>query len=85
MHFAESIEGPWRIYAGALESALGDGYTAAVVVVQRVGAGRELWRDDSLACGHRWPSAEAALRYALTKARQVIRELPVGAGAQTTG
>jgi hypothetical protein len=72
MRFQEVVEGEWHIYAGALESPRGDGYTAAAVV-QRSGSTRELWRDDSLACGHRWPSAEEALRYALGKARAIIR------------
>jgi hypothetical protein len=74
MHFQETVEGEWRIYAGALESPLGDGYTAAAAV-QHSGSPREAWRDDALACGHRWPSAEEALRYALGKAREAVRGL----------
>jgi hypothetical protein len=72
MRFEEAVEGEWRIYAGAMESPRGDGYTAAAVVQHRGGT-RELWRDDSLACGHRWRSADEALRYALGKAREIIR------------
>jgi hypothetical protein len=34
---------------------------------------REAFRDDSLACGHRWSSADDALRYAMNKARELIR------------
>ena len=75
MHLDESTEGPYRIYAGALEARQGDGYIAAVVV-KRIGnelhAGREAYRDDSLACGHRWASAGDALRYAVTRAREII-------------
>ena len=87
MRFQEAVEGEWHLYAGALESPLGDGYTAAAAV-QRRGSAREFWRDDSLACGHRWTSADEALRYALEKARQVIRAPaapgPVAAVSATT-
>ena len=75
MHLDESTEGPYRIYAGALEARQGDGYIAAVVV-KRVGhglhSGREAYRDESLACGHRWESPGEALRYAVTRAREII-------------
>ena len=81
MHFEESTEGNFRIYAGALEAPRGDGYLAAVVVRQidrsPGGAGgspgREAWRDDSLACGHRWQCPSEALNYAFVAARKVIR------------
>jgi hypothetical protein len=82
MRFEETHEGNYRIFAGALEAPRGDGYIAALVVnrVQSPGAGtgaghgiREAFRDDSLACGHRWPSADDALRYAMNKARELIR------------
>ena len=74
MHFEESTEGNFRIFAGALEAPRGDGYVAAVVVRQIDGApGREAWRDDSLACGHRWPCPDEALSYAFVAARKVIR------------
>jgi len=75
MHLDESTEGPYRIYAGALEARQGDGYIAAVVV-NRIGqglhAGREAYRDESLACGHRWEPPGDALRYAVTRAREII-------------
>ncbi len=79
MNFDESCEGDYRIYAGALEAPRGQGYVAAVVVSRVRGtnhAPREAYRDDSLACGHRWDSADEALRYALNKARDVIRRQP---------
>ena len=80
VHFEEHTEGRYRIYAGALESRQGDGYIAAAVVVngEPVAAqrAREAWRDDSLACGHRWASPAEALRYAITRAREVIRKQP---------
>ena len=76
MIFDERSEGDYRIYAGALEAPCGPGYIAAVVVNRVQGAGktpREAFRDDSLACGHRWLSPDEALSYALKRARDVIR------------
>ena len=76
MRFSESHEGEYRIYVGALEAPRGDGYIAAIVV-NRVQAGegrhREAFRDDSIACGYRWPSPDEALSYAMTRAREMIR------------
>lgn len=77
MHFDERKIGNYRAYTGALEGPLGDGFIAALIVVRESGAGREpveILRDESLACGHRWPSADAALAYAMGKAREVIRK-----------
>jgi len=75
LHFDERTVGPYRIYAGALEAPQGDGYIAAVVV-KRVEStplvGREAYRDESLACGHRWASPHDALLYALDRARDMI-------------
>lgn len=76
MHFDERNVGDYRIFAGALEGPQGDGYTAAMIV-QRIkgvaGAPREALRDVSLACGHRWASADDALAYAISKAQEAIR------------
>ena len=76
MQFDVRNEGDYRIFAGALEGPRGDGYIAALVV-QRLqgvpGAPREALRDESLACGHRWASADAALAYAMNKAQDAIR------------
>ena len=76
MHFDERNVGDYRIFAGALEGPQGDGYIAAMIV-QRVkgvpGAPREVLRDESLACGHRWASADDALAYAIGKAQDAIR------------
>ena len=75
MKFEERVDGDYRIYAGALDVLRGDGYIAAVVV-NRTGSqhakGQEVFRDESLACGHRWPSADDALMFALGKAREWI-------------
>ena len=73
MHFQELTEGAYRIYVGALESPIGDGYTAALVVTPRQG-GRELFADDSLSCGHRWATADDAMSYALRKGRALVRD-----------
>ena len=80
MRFDECQEGDYRIFAGALDAPRGQGYIAAVVVNRVQGdfqadrACREAWRDDSLACGHRWPSPEEALSYAMARARELIRK-----------
>ncbi len=76
MIFDERSEGDYRIYAGALEAPRSQGYIAAVVVNRVRGVvdvPREAFRDDSLACGHRWLSPHDALSYALNKAREVIQ------------
>ena len=77
MQFDERTVGDYRIFAGALEAPLGDGYIAAMIV-QRVhgvpNAPREAYRDESVACGHRWASADAAIAYAMNRASEVIRQ-----------
>ncbi|MBC8058683.1 MAG: hypothetical protein H7Y61_19100 [Rhizobiales bacterium] len=75
MHFDERKIGDYRVYTGALEGPQGDGYIAALVVQrEHNGSPREILRDESLACGHRWPSPDAALAYAMSKAQDVIRK-----------
>ena len=76
MRFMESHEGDYRIYVGALDAPRGSGYIAAVVVNRVRGIvtrHREAFRDESLACGYRWPSPDEALHYALNRARELIR------------
>ena len=76
MQFEETREGDYRIYVGAVEAPRGDGYIAALVVNREQGVprGQRLaYRDDSLACGYRWRSADEALRYATNRARDLIR------------
>ncbi|MBX3635957.1 MAG: hypothetical protein KF683_11325 [Rubrivivax sp.] len=80
MRFHETREGDYRIYAGALEARRGQGWTAALVVDREGdpargerGERREAFRDDSLACGYRWPTPDEALRYAVSRARELIR------------
>ncbi len=75
MHFDERKIGDYRVFTGALEGPMGDGYIAALVVQrEQGGAAHEILRDDSLACGHRWPSPDAALAYAMGKAQELIRK-----------
>jgi len=79
MIFDERSEGDYRIYAGVLEAPQGQGYIAAVVVNRVRGAAeapREAFRDESLACGHRWTSSDEALSYALKLARELILRQP---------
>jgi hypothetical protein len=79
MHFHERDESGWRIYVGALE-APGGGYTAALAIERAPGPVRptacgphDSFRDDSLACGHRWTTPEDAMGYALRKGRAWVR------------
>jgi hypothetical protein len=77
MHFDEREVGDYRIFAGALEAPTGEGYIATMIV-QRMhgvpGAPREALRDESLAGGHRWETADDALAYAISKAQEAIRK-----------
>jgi hypothetical protein len=77
MRFNECHEGDYRIFVGAVEAPQGEGYIAALIV-NRVrgevsGKHREAFRDDSLACGYRWRSADEAIQYAMNRARELIR------------
>ena len=74
MILQEQSHGDYRIYAGAIESPRG-GYTAAFVVQHLGGAQRgmrETLRDDSVACGYRWRTAQEAIDYAVHKAREAL-------------
>jgi hypothetical protein len=76
MRFEECVEGEYRIFVGALEAPRGDGYIAALIVNRLRGPqGRstEAFRDESLACGYRWPTADEALAYAKARAREMVR------------
>jgi hypothetical protein len=77
MRFQEAHEGDYRIFVGAVESAHGDGYIAALIVDrvrgELAGRRREAYRDESLACGYRWPSPDEAIHYALNRGREMIR------------
>ena len=75
MILGERDEGDYRIYGGAIEAVQGGGYIAALVVVRvrHAGSGaREAFRDEAVAGGHRWATADEALRYAIGKGREVV-------------
>jgi hypothetical protein len=77
MHFKEHHEGDLRIYAGAIEASHLDGYHAAVIAY-RVRAGDdsaplEVFREDRLCGGYAWPTPEAAMAFAVQRARSVLR------------
>lgn len=76
MRFHEAREGDFRIFVGALEAPRAEGYIVALVV-NRVrgtdGTQREVYRDERLACAHRWASAEEAMGHALSRAVDLIR------------
>lgn len=77
MQFVECEEGEYRIFVGAVEAARGDGYNAAVVVNHLAACDarpREVFRDDCLACGYRWRTADEAIAYALLRARELVRK-----------
>jgi hypothetical protein len=76
MQFHETTEGPYRIFAGAIEAPAHGGYFAALVVNRTGAAPREAFRDTQLAAGYRWPSAEQALRYAVQRGQEIVRRRP---------
>ena len=77
MKFQQADEGDYRIYAGAIEAKVGDGYTAAVVISKMRDTPRapaEAYRDPLIAGGHRWSTATEALAYAVSRGRVVIQK-----------
>lgn len=75
MRFHEHQFGEHRVYVGARDAGGGPGYIAAIVIEHRPACGRrtEVFRDEQLACGYRFESADAALSYAMSRARELIR------------
>ena len=79
MHFQETTEGDYRIFAGAIEAPSRSGYFAALVVSRAAGPRHgtlEAFRDTLLAAGYRWSSAEEALRYAVHRGQEIVRRRP---------
>jgi hypothetical protein len=74
MQFVDRDEGGYRIHAEATCGGPGDGYVAKVVISRSCGTGvaQETFRDEALAGGYRWPTAAAALCFALGKGRTLI-------------
>lgn len=75
MHLAEQIEGPYTIYAAALQAPQG-GYTASAVVRRMRGVVEpvEVFRDVSMCDGQAWDDPERALEFATRVARSVLCE-----------
>ena len=75
MHLAELIEGPYTIYAAALDAQHG-GYTASAVVRQMRGVPEpvEVFRDEAMCDGQAWDDPERALCFATRVARSVLIE-----------
>lgn len=79
MHFHETTEGDYRIFAGAIEApAARGGYLAALVVNRADGQHtvREAYRDTALAAGYTWPCPHEALRYAVMRGQEIVRRRP---------
>lgn len=80
MHFQESTEGDYRIFAGAIEAPAARGGYLAALVVNRTDARRhnagEAFRDTALAAGYTWDSADEALRYAMARGQELVRRRP---------
>lgn len=78
MQFDECKIGDHRIYAGAVEGRRGDGYTVTLIIeTRRPGQpADEVFRDESMACGHRWPTTTEALAYAMQKGRGLVQQKP---------
>lgn len=75
MRLIERDEGEYRIFAGAMEGSQADGFIAAVVVRLQAGFGlpeQDVFRDDALACGHRWSTPELALARAVVVGQEAI-------------
>ena len=75
MHFAEQDHGDYRIYGGALDGRDGT-YRAAVVVVRLRGYRNQpeiVYRDERIAAGYAFVSAEQALKRAMEAGRAILR------------
>jgi hypothetical protein len=75
VNFAEQDVAGFRIYAGALEAPQG-GYVAGVgvrLLSERAKDGGLVFMNDSLSGGHRFSTANEALRHAIDTGRHVVR------------
>lgn len=82
MNFAEKDVAGFRIYAGAIEAVQG-GYVAGVgvrLLSPQAKDGGLVFMNDTLSCGHRFPTAQEALRHALDTGHHVVR-VQTGAAA----
>lgn len=86
MKFEEKRVGDFCVYTGAVESLCGDGYMAAVVVQRDSSNGRapqDVFRDERMAGGHRWPTAREALHFAMQRGLDVVRNAGLPAPVPT--
>ena len=75
MQFAEQDHGDYRVYGGALDGRDGT-YRAAVVVVRLRGHRNQpeiVYRDERIASGYAFPSAEHALKSAMEAGQAILR------------
>jgi hypothetical protein len=75
MHFAEQDHGDYRVYGGALDGRDGT-YRAAVVVVRLRGHRNQpeiVYRDERVAAGYAFSSAEQALKRAMEEGQSILR------------
>ena len=75
MPFADQDHGDYRIYGGALDGRDGT-YRAAVVVVRLRGYRTQpeiVYRDERIAAGYAFVSAEQALKRAMEAGRAILR------------
>jgi hypothetical protein len=75
MQFAERDVGDYRICARARKAPQNRGYIAGVIVSRQAGtveSQRLAYRDQNLAGGYVWASADDALLYAMSMAKEMI-------------
>jgi hypothetical protein len=78
MRFEEHEYRSHRIFVGAIEGPLGDGYAATVVVHHVLGSPsreHEVYRDESISGGHRWATVGEALFAGAKRGRSAIDRL----------
>jgi hypothetical protein len=77
MKFEEKRVGDYCVYTGAVEALSGDGFMAAVVVHRDMPGNRspqEVFRDERMSGGHRWPTDREALNFAMQRGLDAIRQ-----------
>jgi len=68
MRFEDRDDGEYRIHADSLEPRAGQGHLVAVIVYRSQGGkldARAVYRDMQVSDGHRWPTSDQSLQYAL--------------------
>ena len=77
MLFKQHECGPYRIYTGTIESRQRDGYVAGLVIMQMrsIDKPREVFREEEIHCGHRWPRQDEALEAARARGIDEVLKL----------